>query len=130
MTPLTRVLEVCLYADDLDAAEDFYTGVLGLSVTSRFEDAVAFQCGEQVILLFDPGRSRSPKRSVPPHGAEGAGHIAFPVPAADVPAWRAHVRSHDVEIEREVSWEAGTSLYFRDPAGNLVELAPPELWSG
>ena len=126
--PLKHILEVSLYATDLTASEAFYTDVLGLSVTSRFEDAIAFRCGEQVILVFDPKRSRSPKRSVPPHGAEGAGHVAFPAPAADVPAWRAHLRSHDVEIESEVSWDAGTSLYFRDPSGNLIELAPPDLW--
>ncbi len=129
-SPLNRVLEVSLYADDLDAAETFYTDVLGLGVTSRFEDAVAFQCGEQVILVFDPGRSRSPKRSVPPHGAEGAGHLAFPMSEADLQAWRAHLHSRGVAIEREVVWRAGTSIYFRDPAGNLIEFAPPALWDG
>lgn len=128
MLSLTQLLEVSLYAGDLPVAESFYTDVLGLSVTSRFEDAVAFRCGAQVILVFDPDRSSSPDRSVPPHGAEGAGHVAFTVAAADLPAWRAHLRSHGVEIEREVSWKAGTSIYFRDPAGNLIELAPPGLW--
>jgi len=29
-----------------------------------------------------------------------------------------------------VKWpRGGTSLYFRDPAGHLVELATPGLWS-
>jgi hypothetical protein len=33
------------------------------------------------------------------------------------------------EIEREVDWdEGGRSIYLRDP-GNVVELAPPTLWS-
>ncbi len=31
----------------------------------------------------------------------------------------------------EVNWDqGGTSLYFRDPAGNSIELAPPTLWGG
>ena len=34
-----------------------------------------------------------------------------------------------VAIEAEVEWPSGgRSLYFRDPAGNVVELAPPTLW--
>ena len=30
--PIDGVLETCLYADALDAAEQFYAGVLGLTV--------------------------------------------------------------------------------------------------
>ena len=31
----------------------------------------------------------------------------------------------------EVPWpEGGRSIYFRDPAGNSLELAPPTLWGG
>ena len=34
-----------------------------------------------------------------------------------------------VAIEREVDWPGGGfSLYFRDPAGNSLELATPRLW--
>jgi catechol 2,3-dioxygenase-like lactoylglutathione lyase family enzyme len=41
------------------------------------------------------------------------------------------LRKAGVSIEREVDWdEGGRSIYFRDPAGNVVELAPPTLWSG
>jgi hypothetical protein len=33
-----------------------------------------------------------------------------------------------VEIESEVHWErGGTSVYFRDPDNNLLELATPKL---
>jgi catechol 2,3-dioxygenase-like lactoylglutathione lyase family enzyme len=35
-----------------------------------------------------------------------------------------------VSIEGEMKWpRGGTSLYFRDPDGHLVELATPGLWS-
>jgi catechol 2,3-dioxygenase-like lactoylglutathione lyase family enzyme len=34
-----------------------------------------------------------------------------------------------IEIEREVGWdEGGRSIYFRDPAGNSVELIEGEAW--
>ena len=46
-------------------------------------------------------------------------------------AWRAHLQEHGVAIEMEVNWEqGGTSIYFRDPAGNSLELAPTTLWGG
>jgi catechol 2,3-dioxygenase-like lactoylglutathione lyase family enzyme len=42
---------------------------------------------------------------------------------------REQLRAHGVVIESEVEWSDGKhSLYFRDPAGNVVEFAPPTLW--
>ena len=36
---------------------------------------------------------------------------------------------HRVEIEHEEAWpRGGHSLYFRDPAGNSVELITPGVW--
>ena len=46
-------------------------------------------------------------------------------------AWRKQLREAGIPIEREVDWdEGGRSLYFRDPAGNIVELAPLTIWGG
>lgn len=122
------LLEIALYAADLQAAEQFYVDVIGLEVVSRFDDAIALACGPRVILVFDPARSRAPGRSVPPHGADGRGHIAFSATGGELPDWRRRLAENGVEIEAEVAWRSGRSLYFRDPAGNLVELAPPDLW--
>ena len=66
---------------------------------------------------------------IPPHGTEGIGHIAFLTTAEELPGWRMQLAKHQVSITSEVNWTGGgTSLYFHDPAGNLVELAPPTLW--
>jgi hypothetical protein len=47
-------------------------------------------------------------------------------------AHRVHLRrrqSHGVTVEKEVEWpRGGKSLYFRDPAGNSVELVTPGVW--
>ncbi len=124
-----RILETVLYAEDLAAAETFYTTVMGLEVLSRFGDAVALGCGDGVLLVFDPDLAQAPGRSVPSHGARGPGHVAFAVSAEELDGWRHRLSTHDIPIESEVDWGSrGRSFYFRDPAGNLVELAPPQLW--
>ncbi|MGH2457249.1 MAG: VOC family protein, partial [Chloroflexota bacterium] len=42
-----RVLETCLYVDDLTAAEAFYASVLGLELFSKVPGRhVFFRCGE------------------------------------------------------------------------------------
>ena len=124
------VLETCLYADDLTTAERFYSRVLGLLAFSRGGDRhVFFRCGNSVFLLFNPGESLKPDGGVPPHGANGAGHVAFGIQASEVARWRQHLIKHEVVIEQEVSWPGGgQSIYFRDPSGNSVELVTPQTW--
>ena len=135
MTVIDRVLEACLYADDLDAAERFYVQVLGLerysSVPGRH---VFFRCGAGMFLVFNPERTSGEASVVggaivPTHGATGPGHVAFAVPDSEIPAWRTRLEQAGVPIESEVTWpRGGRSLYFRDPADNCVELASPKLW--
>ena len=129
------VLETCIYAGDLDAAERFYGDVLGLEAFAREPGRhVFFRCGHAVFLVFDPARTRDAAGQVggvpiPPHGASGAGHVAFAVPASELPAWRSRLAELGVAVEAEVAWpRGGRSLYVRDPAGNSVELASPGIW--
>lgn len=124
-----RVLETCLYVDDLELAEEFYTQVLGLSAFSRLENRhVFFRCGTGVFLVFRPEESMKPN-DVPTHGALGGSHVAFAVQQHQIASWREHLLVHGVRIEKEVAWpDGGYSLYFRDPSGNSLELATPEVW--
>lgn len=133
--PITGILETCLYAPDLLAAERFYAEVLGLAVFSRERDRhVFFRCGPAMLLVFDPARtSTAPGQvggvAVPAHGTSGAGHVAFRVPEAELPAWRARLAAAGVAVEADIRWpRGGRSLYLRDPANNSVELASPTLW--
>jgi catechol 2,3-dioxygenase-like lactoylglutathione lyase family enzyme len=134
MQPL-RVLESCLSASDLDAAERFYTEVIGLQVHAREEGRhVFFRCGDGMVLVFNPEHTSTlattiAGAAVPLHGTRGAGHLAFAVHENDIPAWRSHLRRAGIEIESEVRWpHGGTSLYVRDPAGNSIEIASPDIW--
>jgi len=126
-----EIFETVLYAEDLAAAERFYHEALGLEVIERGDLLVVFRCCGGVLLIFDPRRSAAAGRNVPSHGTSGAGHVAFAAKPQDLEAWREQLRQVRIPIETEVDWpEGGRSIYFRDPAGNVVELAPRTLWNG
>jgi catechol 2,3-dioxygenase-like lactoylglutathione lyase family enzyme len=128
---LLRVYETVLYAPEIPAAAAFYANVLGLRLVEEPDElAAAFRLDDGgVLLLFDPERAAAPNRRVPSHGAVGAGHVAFTVEPGGLDAWADALRGRGIEIEREISWEQGRrSLYFRDPAGNSVELVDGDLW--
>ncbi len=126
-----RIFETVLYAHDLAAAAKFYQDVLGLQLIESTGVYLALRCQSGVLLVFHPERSGAPGRPVPSHGAQGPGHVAFAARDEDLAAWRQHLEKNGVAIEDEVEWGGlGRSIYFRDPAGNSVELAPPTLWGG
>ena len=129
MPPIDRVLETILYVDDLDAAERFYRDLLGLEFDSRKDGLfVFFRCGPGMLLLFEPNAAAT-GRNVPAHGTQGSGHACFAVAEADLDHWKARLESAGVAIEQEMSWpRGGRSFYFRDPAGNSLELATPRIW--
>lgn len=123
------VIETCLYATDLDAAEAFYRDVLGLTLKNRLGSRMLiFHCGSGMLLIFNPELT-SLGDTAPPHGATGAGHIAFRVKPDEFDGWRARLAAHGVPIESEMSWaEGGWSVYFRDPAGNSLEFTNAATW--
>lgn len=125
-----EVLETCLYVDDLVAAEQFYGELLGLAFVSRQADRhVFFRCGPAMLLLFDPSVSSDASSEIPSHGALGPGHVAFAISHTELEEWMTRLEQYGVAIERQVTWpNGGRSIYFRDPAGNSLELATRDLW--
>lgn len=134
MTP-SGILESALYATDLDAAERFYTEVLGLERIAKVEGRhIFFRCGEGVLLIFNSDETETPpapdaRLPVPPHGARGPGHLCFRAVGEEISQWRAHLEAMGVGIEADFNWPGGgRSIYFRDPAGNSLEFASPTIW--
>ena len=129
---IDRLLETAIYGPDLEALERFYVDLLGLEVVARTPGRNSvLRCGASALILFDPAASGGSGGPFPPHGGPGRGHIAFCIPLDEFDAWRTRLAAAGVAIEREVEWPDGNrSLYFRDPAGNSLEFAPPTLWNG
>jgi catechol 2,3-dioxygenase-like lactoylglutathione lyase family enzyme len=127
---IKAVIETAIYVDHLDAAEDFYRRVLGLSVIAKEPGRhVFFQVGESSVLLAFLAEATLKGGILPPHGAKGPGHFALGIETQSLEAWRQHLLAHGIVIEKEVEWPAGgKSIYFRDPAKNSVELVTPGIW--
>ena len=127
---IKAVVETAIYVDDLDAAEDFYHRILSLRVIGKESGRhVFFQAGESSVLLAFQPEATLKGDILPSHGAKGPGHFALGVEAAALDVWRKLLQSHGVIVEKEVGWpKGGKSIYFRDPAGNSVELVTPGVW--
>ena len=130
MSLVEGILETCLYVYDLAAAEEFYSRILGIEPFSRVKGRhVFFHLGRSMLLLFNPEQTTQAGGDVPPHGAHGPGHVAFAVAPEKIPEWREHLGQNNIPIEAEVTWPSGgQSLYFRDPAGNSLEVATSRTW--
>jgi catechol 2,3-dioxygenase-like lactoylglutathione lyase family enzyme len=127
---IQAVIETAVYVDDLQAAEAFYHTVLGLPVLSKEPGRhVFFRVADNQVLLAFRAETTLKGDLLPSHGATGPGHFALGVEADTFDAWRNLLQGHAVAIEKEVVWpRGGKSLYFRDPARNLVELITPGVW--
>lgn len=122
-------INVRYLVDDVQAAIDFYTNVLGFEVLSSAAPAFAdVQRGNLRLLLSGP--SSSAGRAM----ADGE----RPVPGG----WnRIHFHVDDLEVEMErlgkmgatfrndvVEGPGGKQVLLVDPAGNFVELFEPAAW--
>jgi catechol 2,3-dioxygenase-like lactoylglutathione lyase family enzyme len=133
---LNGVLETALIVEDVARATCFYHELFGLEVMLQSERLASLHVKPaQVLLLFRRGGSLDDiplPGGVVPGGmdAEGRGHMAFAIGAEQLDAWQRWLEQNAVAIESTVQWErGGTSLYFRDPDGNLLELATPGVWA-
>jgi len=119
-----RVDHFVLTVADVAVACDFYHRVLGMTVVSFGDGRKALSFGQQKINLHAQGHEFEPKARRPSPGA-GDFCLLTSVPLADVVA---HLRDEGVAvIDGPVARTGATgriaSIYFRDPDGNLVEVA-------
>jgi catechol 2,3-dioxygenase-like lactoylglutathione lyase family enzyme len=116
---VTGVSELVLEVEDLEAAERFYAGVLGLPVVERWagREAVWVMAGERTrIGLWRP--------QVGLAGGRGGRHVHFAMHVGedDYGHAVARLRAEGAEIEERRFEGAGRAVYVTDPDGHVVEL--------
>jgi catechol 2,3-dioxygenase-like lactoylglutathione lyase family enzyme len=134
MPRLNGILETAIYSDGVERARRFYEEVLELKPVFSDARLTAYDAGgRSILLLFRRGGSTGtatlPGGTIPGHDGAGPSHLAFAIPADELPAWEDRLAAHGVAIEGRTNWpRGGKSIYFRDPDGHLLELATPGLW--
>lgn len=134
MPAVQGLLETSLYVEDLERAGHFYRSLFGFGTLFRDDRMCALAVpGRQVLLLFRRGGTPAPIETgggvIPVHEGRGRLHLAFSIAPGELSCWEDRLRELGVEIESTVrAPRGGTSVYFRDPDQNLVELATPGLW--
>lgn len=125
-----NILESVLYAEDLVAARAFYTKTLGLEEISFDPDRDLFlRLETSVLIVFKASKTVIDEGFVPPHGTVGKGHLAFKATHEEIESWKTKLVEQGVPITKEITWKNGArSIYFDDPAGNVLEFATPDLW--
>ena len=113
---------------NIDATIAFYVDVLGMR-KEVFHPAdgttrTALVFGDQKINLHQAGAEFEPKSRQPTPGSADLCFLTEP-PLDD---WLAHFAAHGIEVEEGPVARTGatgplTSLYVRDPDGNLIEVS-------
>lgn len=129
MPPQLDALDhLVLTVADLQATCGFYRDALGMTVeTFRAEggpERLALRFGGQKINLHLRGREFEPKAARP---TPGSADLCF-LTASPLAEWQAHLAAQGVAVELGPVPRTGaagplTSLYLRDPDGNLVEIS-------
>ena len=121
---IDRIDHLVLTVHDVDRTVDFYARVLGMEPITFAEGRRGLAFGRQKLNLHQAGREYEPKALKPVPGAIDLCFITG-TPLTEVID---HLKGQGVHIVAGPVAKTGalgpmTSVYFRDPDGNLVEVS-------
>ncbi|MFQ5958080.1 MAG: VOC family protein [Alphaproteobacteria bacterium] len=121
---IARIDHIVLTVRDIDATVAFYTRALGMEARTFAGGRTALHFGRHKINLHPHPSPIEPKAAQP---TPGSADLCF---VADDPLCRVieHLEAFGVAIEEGPKTTSGaqgpmTSVYFRDPDGNLIEIS-------
>lgn len=112
-----------LTVDSIERSVAFYTQVLGMGRETFAGGRTALTFGSQKINLHEAGREFEPKAE---RATPGSGDLCFVV--GSLSEARSRLERHGIDVIEGPVARTGacgpiTSVYCRDPDGNLIELA-------
>jgi catechol 2,3-dioxygenase-like lactoylglutathione lyase family enzyme len=121
-----RLDHVVIHVSDWERSNAFYRDVLGAELVEKGDHGPSrhYRLGDQQLNVHGPGMDPHPVAAAPV--LPGSSDLCFvwdgPIEAAEE-----HLGRHEVPIEvgpvtRYGGRGEGTSVYFRDPDGSLLEL--------
>jgi catechol 2,3-dioxygenase-like lactoylglutathione lyase family enzyme len=107
-----------IFVRDMPKMVDFYSGVLGLTVTDRGpDDRIVFLSGHPETEHHEIALAKSPDQKT------DAGQVSFHIDSlSDLKDMHKKIADYGCEIDRVVNHGIAFGCYFRDPEENRVEV--------
>ena len=112
-----------VHVSDFSVSTPFYRDVLGAEVVATPSGGIAYRFGTRQLNLHGPGVDAKPVARLPVQPGNSDLCFCWDGPIADA---LAHLKRHGIApelgpVERFGAQGTGTSVYFRDPDGTLLE---------
>jgi len=120
--PNVKLDHCVIHVSDWEISNTFYRDVLGAELLPR-ESGWSYRFGDEQLNLHGPGVSPAPVAKLPVQPGNSDLCFEWPGPIDEA---REHLERNGVEVEmgpveRSGARGTGTSVYFRDPDGSLLE---------
>ena len=121
--PPTKLDHCVIHVSDWARSNKFYNEVMGAELVERPAGGWAYRFGDKQLNVHGPGVKPAEVARLPVQPGNSDLCFVWPGP---IDGAVAHLAKHGVTIElgpveRYGAREAGTSVYFRDPDGSLLE---------
>ena len=131
MIKIACIDHLVLTVSSMEATCDFYCNVLRMEREIFGDNRIALKFGRQKINLHQKENEFEPKANLPTPGSADLCLITNSTVEQSV----AHLAAKNIKIEQGPISRTGaqgpiTSIYCRDPDGNLIEIGHYECWSG
>ena len=120
--PNVKLDHCVIHVSDWEISNTFYRDVLGAELVPR-KSGWSYRFGGEQLNLHGPGVSPAPVAKLPVQPGNSDLCFEWPGPIDEA---REHLERNGVEVEmgpveRSGARGTGTSVYFRDPDGSLLE---------
>jgi catechol 2,3-dioxygenase-like lactoylglutathione lyase family enzyme len=121
--PNVKLDHCVIHVTDWELSNTFYRDVLGAELVHREDGGWSYRFGDEQLNLHGPGVSPVPVARLPVQPGNSDLCFEWPGPIDEA---REHLERNGVEVEmgpveRFGARSTGTSVYFRDPDGSLLE---------
>ncbi len=124
MITIQGIDHVAVNVRDIDKSVEFYTKVLGLTITEREPSKPGIEyfldCGPRSLIGIIQADNTDDAHPFQ-HTGLGANHFSFQLHANDFDKYIEHLENNNVKIEYAKKREKSWSLYFYDLDGNKLE---------